>query len=288
VYVSSGQVLKEDQQIALIRNPPLQERLHKLHSELYGLRDYREDSAHHDMLARFEERLALAREQADYFAERRDLVYFLRRQGAATLADLNLAESRYTDAQYALSLAKSALEEWRFTSIVQPELERKERESILQREIQTVEQELTLASISAESDCRVKELLIEKGSKLEKGDMLLIAVKKDGARVDVYMKPKLSAKLRIGQSVDIRLPSGKRIPATVAETAVAAVRLPPALATPITARQRRLVVHIKPEQLMVEHALVDGLPVQVYLHTFVYTTLRPYLDFFRRTFRGNA
>jgi multidrug resistance efflux pump len=197
--------------------------------------------------------LRLREQLVRYQRDRRADIARLVSEGAATVAELNAAESAATDAEVALLRTRAAAER-------APALSTAEVDHDL---LESRQRALTLA---APYQGRVLELLARQGEYVSAGEPLLLLARIDHPRVVAYASPKFASRLRVGMRATIHFPDGTRTLASVAEPPRLTQRMPADLVDQFGLRPMTVVLNLLPEEQLTDSQRVQGLPVSVRFH----------------------
>ncbi len=199
------------------------------------------------------EELQLRERLVSYQRDRRAVIARLVSEGAATVAELNAAESAATDAEAALLQTRAAAE--RAPAVSTAEVDHDVLES--------QQRALTLA---APYNGRVLELLARQGEYVSAGEPLVLLARIDHPRVVAYASPKFGSRLKVGMQATIRFPDGTRTLASVAEPPRLTRRMPADLVDQFGLRPMTVVLNLLPQEQLSDSQRVQGLPVSVRFH----------------------
>lgn len=265
VAVRTGQNVQFGQQLLRLRDYTAIDKIAELRLELTDLD--KDLEIPYEQLAPLEEQVLLAQNMVDYQSNRKKTVEFLFGQGAATLADLNNVESKLNQSKYTLSRAFSDLQAWQLSFVAASEREYLKRRKMLERQIVVMEEKEQKSFIKASTDSRVFEFFVDTGSMVKRGDQLISLVSPSDIWIDVYVDPKHVKTVEKYREVKIYLPTGQWIRANINTGPEVVARLPSSLSTPITARNRRLIIRAVPLESIPDDLLISGLPVRVRFRT---------------------
>src|SRR5579863_8725210 len=197
--------------------------------------------------------LRLRERYVHYEEAQRDQIAALVRQGAATVAELNTAESAVTQAQVGLVQARAAAARGAAVSTADVD------HDFLARQ----QRSLTL---TAPFGGRVLELLAKPGEFVAPGAPLVTLAHTDNPRVLAYASPKFGTRLKVGMQATIRFPDGSRIRAFIAEAPRLTQRMPADLVDQFGLRPMTVLLNLLPTERLSESQRVQGLPVAVRFH----------------------
>jgi multidrug resistance efflux pump len=210
------------------------------------------------------QRLRLAEESLGAGKAFLENVTFLRGQGAATVADQNLARERYNRVQMEYDQARF---EWERLG-AQPgrPAASAETATALKRaeaQIAALEAEQRRLTQTAPQSGRVLDVFAVEGAILSPGAPILLLGIADKPSVVAYLDTHHARYARKGQRATVRLADGTTLPAVVRADATLTKRLPADLSSAIGTRDIMLLVHLDLEAPLPEIQWVDGLPVNV-------------------------
>ena len=187
-----------------------------------------------------------------YQQMRRDAIAALVQQGAATVAELNAAESLVTEAEAGVLQTRAAAQ----------------RAGIDTAEIDhdLIERQQRSMTLSAPYGGRVLELPAKPGQYVTPGEPLVILARTDNPRVIAYTSPKFGIRLKVGMQATIHFPDGTRTLATVSEPPRLTQRMPADLVDQFGLRPMTVVLNLQPADRLGENQKVHGLPVSVRFH----------------------
>jgi multidrug resistance efflux pump len=200
------------------------------------------------------EELRLRERTVQYRQDRRAVIGALFREGAATVAELNAAESAVTEAQAALLNTRRALA----ASASGTDTADAERSVLDTRR--------GLMTHRSPYSGRVLEVLVKPGQYVSPGEPLLVVARLDNPRVVAYVPPKFATRLKVGATATIRFPDGTRTLASIAETPKLTQRMPADLVDQFGLRPMTVVLSLLPAEKWLESQRVQGLPVTVRFH----------------------
>ena len=199
------------------------------------------------------EELQLRERVLQYQRGRRDAISRLVQQGAATVAELNAAESAAAEAEAGWLQTRAAADRAAGLSTADVErdlIERQQRSMIL----------------TSPYSGRILELPAKPGQYVTPGEPVVILARTDNPRVVAYTSPKFGIRLKVGMQATIRFPDGTRTLASVAEPPRLTQRMPADLVDQFGLRPMTVVLSLLPADRLSENQKVHGLPVSVRFH----------------------
>jgi multidrug resistance efflux pump len=225
LHARTGQQVTAGQPLAQLRNADLSTQMALRKAEYNALQSAGGSAdAPHLRLARQRERLA-GENLATSEAFLKDVV-FLRNQGAATLADLNLARERYNRARMEYDQARFELD--RLQASGRPATADADAGAALlrvQAQITALADEAHRLTQTAPMAGRVLDLFVVEGAFVSPGTPLLLLGSTDKPYVVAYLPTEHARYARKGQRATVRLADGKRLPAVVRQDATLTKRL---------------------------------------------------------------
>lgn len=200
----------------------------------------------------------LAQENLAYYEQARNNIKWLVDQGAATGAELDLAENRVREAKAALMAANSS---HGIASAVDPTRIMQVEQSI--RALKTMNN--ALSNITLGEGWQVHSIFVSEGQSFSAGEPLAVVMNKDQIHVVTYVEPADFKKINIGTVASVKIPgTGRKIKAVVEQPPVVADNVPSGIAEkmyPIT--MRGVQIFLKVLEPLQENEMIEGLPVVV-------------------------
>jgi len=210
-------------------------------------------------------RLALAVEVVTFQRRHRDDVQFLFDQGAATRAELNLAENQLREAllyhenvQFDLNRLQTQIHR-----VSVPDENALVRLEVLRAELGALGETRAALELRSPLTGRVLELFADIGQSLAPGDPVLMLGDASHLEIHAYLAPRYAAYARKGQSVTVSFQEGLRLSGVVIRNPEVTRRLPAAVSSPLGSRGNKLLVPIVLTETPSAGILVEGLPVTV-------------------------
>jgi multidrug resistance efflux pump len=267
VNVRVGDTVAEGDVLVELGSPALDEREYMLRSELRNLTvPFPSSTPETEALLR--ERIRLAGREVAYQEEKREKVQFLFDQGAATIAELNLAEADVTRAEFTLNQARSELTaQWsRTRRDASTEEQRTVRCEMIKAELEVVRQQRGRLAQRALFPGRVLDIFIGEGEVLSPGTPMLLMGRVDQPYVLAYLDTRYGKYGMAGRKAWVKFAGGDRIEAIVREDSSLSKRLPADLSSPIGSRDIMIVVKLDFLEPVPEPACIDALPVSLRFH----------------------
>ena len=265
LYVEVGQELTSGGIFAQLYNASLSSQKIMLESELSAL-DHPEityDKAQEVLLRK---RIDLTKDvlnfERKYFAN----VKFLFDQGAATVAELDLARERKIKAQLDHEHARfelGSLLENRQKYPILPEIEVTKKRRQIDAKLKALGLQQARLTQTLPYDGRILDVFAKEGETVSTGSSLLLLGRSDKPTVIAYLSPKYAKYARKGLKAVVKLPNGETLQAEVNTDSNLTKRLPADLSSPIGSRDLMLLVRLKLESPLPDFHWVDGLPVSV-------------------------
>jgi multidrug resistance efflux pump len=269
--VKVGQDVKAGEELAVLVNLELNERDHILRSELAALDSNDREAMAENSAAGFHfEKIGLAQKQADY---RFDLLKKVRRlfdNGAATIAELSLAEAQHNQALYNLNDARSSYNNFQEKSGNGTSAERREtlaRVGRLEAELLAVGDQRERLIQKAPESGRVLENFAAPGQALSVGAPILSIGRVERPSVIAYLDPKHADYAQAGSKARVRFSDGTVMDAVVRDNTRLTKRLSPETSYG-SAPKRMLVVELDFLEELAPEKRVEGFPVNVRFDAF--------------------
>lgn len=216
-------------------------------------------------LQELEKGLRLSQEVVDYHQAHIKKVRFLYDQGAATIAELNLAQSNLQQAEANLQQMRSAmalrrLEDLRLHA---PDRVFETRAKLIEAELQTLEEQKNRLSHKSPVRGRVLEVFAEVGQSFSQGQPLLMLGSLERPSVQAYLDSKHLKYAQSGQKAVATLNDGRSYDVVVRQKPELTGRLPAAAVPALGERQFMLLVILDFVAPLAPDDTVDNLPVTV-------------------------
>jgi multidrug resistance efflux pump len=271
VVAGPGDIVQPGQTLILLHDPRLDERKTILEAELQTL-DTPLPPTGSNVETLLHDRIDLAREMVGYQEERLQQIRHLFEQGAATSAEINLAEAQYNKARYTYNEAQSRLserlEDLRKDALL-PTTQTEVRKKRIEAELAAIDKQRKKLAHVATDRSRVLDVFIKEGMVISPGSSMLLLGNLEHAVITCYLPPKYARYSKVGKKATVTFPNGSKIIATVQNDAGLTKRLPGDLASPIGSRDLMIVVQLVPDQAIPPMLMIDGMPVSVRFHTAV-------------------
>jgi multidrug resistance efflux pump len=265
LYAEVGQELTSGSMIAQLYNAELSSRKILLESELSAL-EHPEISYDPSQEVLLRKRIHLIKEVLNFEQKYFTNVNFLFNQGAATVAELDLARERKTKAEldhYHAWFELGRLLEGRQKYPQLPEVEVVKKRRQIKAKIKALELQQARLSQTLPYDGRILDIFAMEGESVSTGSSLLLLGRSDKPSVIAYLPPKYGKYARKGQKAVVKLPNGETLQAKVNTDSNLTKRLPADLSSPIGSRDLMLLVSLELEAPLPDFQWVDGLPVAV-------------------------
>jgi multidrug resistance efflux pump len=263
--VAAGAKIDPGQVVAVLRSADLEQRALVLRAEA----DARREPASPGgvaLLREFQSGVRLAAEVADYQAGHLKDVRFLFDQGAATLAELQLAQAQVHQAEMALAQARAALvvRQADASRVEAGDRENRTRLQLIQAELDAVGAQQVRLTHRCPVPALVLEVLAQPGQAVGQGDPLLVLGNLEALSISAYLDAKHIRYARAGQPATVHLANGRRLPAVVREKPELATRIPDAVTPALSGREYTLLLTLDLLEPLPPDERVDHLPVTVH------------------------
>ncbi len=265
VTVQVGEDVPPGRVLATLESAELQQRERLLRAEAAARETAAPVPSGASALQEMEKSLALARRVVDYQASYLEKVRFLYRQGAATIAELRLAESQLNQAESDLqqmrsSLALRRLEDLRLQA---PDRPFETRGRLIEVELQAVLDQQSRLTHRSPVRGRVLEIFVETGQNLAQGQPILMLGNLDKVYIQAYLDTRARKYAHAGRKAVARYKDGRKVEVVVRQKPELTARLPSAVVPALGEREFMLLVLLDFVDPVSPDDVVDNLPVTV-------------------------
>lgn len=260
IPVQPGQLLEKNALVIELFDPRLEDQVALLLAEQTSRQDRGADN---DISPTLYDAVTLARKNV---ARAFDHLYRVRRlvkEGAATRAELNLAESRLDTMQGELARAESALSvatTFTPTSVSDAQL----RLMQIRTELSQLQNSAQRLSISTRGKRMVVDVSVVEGQSVVYGEPLVHLADTDATTLHAYLSPADVDHVQIGAKPFIRFPNGFSMKAEVTSIARVTRRMPPELASVFSIPEQSIEVRMVPETPLPVEITIEGIPFTTY------------------------
>lgn len=265
IAARAGDRVAPGQLLAVLSSATIQQREMLLRAELAARQPVLASTAGAAVLQELQKTVQLAQKVVDYQAGYLQNVRFLFDQGAATVADLNLAQAQLHQAEISLNQARGvwATRQLEETRLQAPDRENETRIKLIHAELAAVAAQQVRLSNTSPVRGLVLEVLAQPGQSVAQGDPLLVLGNLDAVSITAYLEPKYIGYAHAGQAATVKLDDGRRFAAVVREKPEMTARIPEAITPSIGGREYMLLLTLDPVEPLPAGGLVDNLPVTV-------------------------
>lgn len=271
--VNIGDLIEEQQRLVQLSDPKLVEKRIRLERELASLsRTIPEDSP--AVLDVLDKQRDLAHRM---LAERRDNLGMLNglfQQGAATIAEVNLAKAQVIEAEANLHRAEADLAQELNRSRPAEDSSYANAVQRIQTELQLVEFRSTLLPHHSSYSGRVIDVFVSEGEFVNEGTPLLMIGRLTQPDIIAYLEPKYAKRIKSGSAATVTFPDNTKLTAYVVRRPALTKRMPPELVTTFGQRPMSVMLTLHPDQPWPEQNLIHGLPLTIRFHYDWETTVR--------------
>jgi multidrug resistance efflux pump len=216
-------------------------------------------------LAELQANVRLARKVVDHQAGHLKNVRLLFDQGAATVAELNLAHAQMHQAEIGLNQAHAALAAQQAgpLRLQAPDRENETRIAMLQAEREAIGTQKARLTSKSPVEGVVLEVFAQPGQSVGQGEPLLMLGNQALVFVAAYLEPRHIRYARAGQTATVRLEDGSRLAAVVREKPEFTARVPAAITPALGGREYMLLLTLDLAEPLPAAHRVDTLPVRV-------------------------
>jgi Multidrug resistance efflux pump len=258
VSFTRGTHLKKGQMLFTIKINSQPERLTLLKAEREVLAEAYSTKTDTTNLKRL---LTLAKGEVQYHRKILEDTKELFNKGAATKAELNLAESKLASETVSLIRLQGELKKLAEESIP---TQYKVRLKEIDEEIRLLESKQKPITINSPDDGVITDIYVSPKQVIEKGSMLAILASTESIKMVAYVDPADLHFVSKDSPVTIRFPGGKIIKAKVKTYPGMVQPMSGTLTTPFSNNQIALRVELEPIEPIPQDFLVDGLPFSVH------------------------
>lgn len=265
IPVAPGDRVAAGRPVALLRSADLEQRLLVLRAEAAARREAAAPGGE-PLVRELETGVRLAGQVVDYQAGHLKGVRFLFDQGAATLAELQLAQAQLHQAEIGLAQARAALTARQADAAraLAGDRENRMRLQLIEAELEALGlQQARLRAVSP-VPALVLEVPAVPGMAVAQGDPLLVLGNLEALSVTAYLDSRHIRYAHAGQAASVRLAGGRRLSAVVRDRPEVATRLPEAIATALSSREYTLLLTLDLLDELPPGERVDHLPVTVH------------------------
>jgi len=278
-YVEVGQNVAENQLLLVVEDYELERKIAEIRSQLSEM----QATNNNDLTAEYlDEQVALARAAVNHQQQQFADIDFLFRQGATTIAEHSAAKNYLNAAKARLSTRAYEQRQWLVKSAAATSLG--ETGSMVAKDLRkkliVLTEEHRRLSLYALYPGRVTAVFVAKAQLVQKAEPAVAISRPSNPRILAYLEPKNSNRAENGAIVQIELPSGREVNARVQDNPGVTGRLPSYLSSPMSGRQRMILVYLQPLEPLPTNEIVDGLPVKVYFPTPGRKVLEKFLALF--------
>jgi multidrug resistance efflux pump len=266
VSVAPGDRVEPGQALALLRSADLEQRERVLQAEASARSSAEPLQTSEAVLKELQSGVRLAARVVDFQATHLKNVRFLFDQGAATLAELQLAHAQLNQAEIGLVQARTAvaLRQGESSRLEAGDLENRARLQMIAAELEALAaQQTRLTSVSTVTGL-VLEVPALPEQAVGQGDPLLVLGNLEALSVTAYLESKHIRYARAGQPATVHLANGRRLAAVVRERPQLATRIPDAITPALAGREYTLQLTIDLVDPLPPSERVDHLPVTVH------------------------
>lgn len=208
--------------------------------------------------------IQLAYQNVAYYEDARNNTKWLMDQGAATRAEMDLAENKLREAKASVAA---------LTSVTVTPARSSESSAVNPVRVAQIEQSISslkkmteeFTDIKAGQGGKVNSIFVSEGQNFFAGDPLAVVVNTQQVHIVTYVDPNDFKKIEIGTIATVKiLGTGRKIKAVVEQSPVVADNVPSGISekfSPIT--MRGVQIYLKVIDPLQEEEMIDGLPVVV-------------------------
>lgn len=208
------------------------------------------------------ERYDLAEREYHYHQRALEKIEYLFDRGAATVAEVNNAQSTVRRAEITLVEAREAMA----SASLPPALSPRAAASLDTARANLLAKQARLADLVqvAPQEGRVLDSFVQENQFVDMGDTMLLLGALSTVKATAYIDPKDARYAEIGQEAEVQFPSGKRMNATITELPELTQRLPAEFVGPLGLRRLKILARLEFDSPLPEGSKVDGLPLTIH------------------------
>jgi multidrug resistance efflux pump len=266
IPVAPGDRVAAGAAVALLRSADLEQRLLVLRAEAAGRREAAAAPGGEALARELETGVRLAARVVDYQAEHLKGVGFLFDQGAATRAELQLAQAQLHQAEMGLAQARAALAARQADAAraLAGDRENRMRLQLIEAELEALGLQQARLKALSPVPALVLEVPAQPGQAVGQGDPLLVLGNLEALSVTAYLDSRYIRFAHAGQAASVHLAGGRKLSAIVRDKPEIATRLPEAVATALSSREYTLLLTLDLLDQLPPGERVDHLPVTVH------------------------
>jgi multidrug resistance efflux pump len=255
--VKTGEAVQAKQLLLEMDNPELRQRLGQLHMLTNANANVLPREAPGTKLR------GVLTQQLEQARRKLATMQQLRREGAATQGEV-LEAARERDQREADLLAFDQRQESQRLQSAAAHDQTLHDQTLQKAEQVWLTDRLDALRLQASENAIVSEVFVTEGENVGSGTMLMKLLRTANPLIMIYLDPANDAYARPGQPLELELPDGHRVPATVTVTASEILRLPESLRLSFSDAPNVLQVSATVNGAIPPHWLVDRLPLKAH------------------------
>lgn len=265
IYVKPGDFVKQNQLLALLKDPLLQTQYEQIRSRLSTLGGLA-GGEQFDVLTQLYEKLDIAEQNLVFIHTKLQIAEALNRQQELGFNEFLLAQQQYVNAEYQLHDIEIAIAQENQNRIKELRVPNSSlnQEGNIKDQLKQLKVQLDQLKVKASYNGKIISEKISTGQYVVVGTPLFEQTTAANPYIDAYLDPKYGKYTHVGKKVTIHFPDGKSIPGKVVKEPELTERLPEDLSGAMTIRSVMILVKIQTTEPIPPDQDLEGLPVKVY------------------------
>lgn len=272
-----GDEVQPGQQLVELADPVLDKKQLRIKGDLASLGD-RNDVRALTLEGRLREQVALAQRLLRHREQSARTFQGLFQQGAATFAEVQVAQAQVIEATANLSHAHADLVAEQRQKLPKEDPQFLGEKARIDTEMEVLDQERGQLPQVANYAGRVIDIYVNEGEFVGAGAQLMLIGMLEAPMIVAYLEPKHTRAIERGSAATIRFPDGTRVAARVAGQPVLTQRLPADLVNTFGIRPMSVMLKLAPETVWPREDRIHGLPVDVRFHYAWESTLANWME----------
>lgn len=264
IYVKNGDTVKQNELIAQLRDPNLEQRQLDLKTALTQYSQVNNDQVG-NIESELQKKLAIALQSLEFHQAQMAIAQRLRDEQELDINEYATAKQQLLNAELDVQNAKIAiaqLQNDKARNLMTPGSYLNQGDQLQQQKQALLIEEKQLA-IQAPVAGKIIDIYSAVGEFLSAGSPILLETTDIQPTISAFLDPKYGQYTNMGQKVIIQFPAGEKIKGVVATPPKLTKRLPEDLASAVGTRKVMIVVDIKPLEAIPHYQDLQGLPVKV-------------------------
>lgn len=258
IHVNRGDEIIKGDVIADLYDPATEDHISFLTAEMEILKPEKKVVPPN---SRLEANLKLAQKILSQQARNLEQIKYLFSKGAATAAELNLAQSQYNQAELEVSRSTTDLE---VSESIIVDKESRTRVERLKKEIETNRAKTERFKVSSPFNGIISDIYVTENQSISKGTKIARISIPEEYSIKAYLDPSKLSRAKKGKRVTIRLPGPTLIKGYVASDLKDAQKMPSEISESFYESRQTIEVIIIADQPVPQKFRIDGLPIKIF------------------------